>query len=103
MFQINSNVAPSYLIEMFKNVSDVNTYNTRSAKSGLYTNRRVGNYHTNSFTYFGTKLWNAMPAHLHTCRTLENFRNSVPFSLWTKLNLMNLSHMGGQYDFLYNF
>ena len=29
--------------------------------------------------------------------------NSVPFSLWAMLNLINLSHMGGQCDFLNNF
>ena len=74
MFKINDNLAPSYLTEMCKKVSDVHSYNTRSAKSGIYTNRGAGNYYTKTFKYFGTKLWNALPAHLHTCRTLENFR-----------------------------
>ena len=30
-------------------------------------------------------------------------RKQCVFSLWTKLNLMNLSHIGGQYDFLDKF
>ena len=34
--------------------------------------------------------------HAELYKTSEN---SVPFSLWTKLNLMDLSHLGGQYDF----
>ena len=104
MFKINNNIASSYLTEMFKKVSDVHSYNTRSAKSGLYTNRGAGNYYTKTFKYFGTKLCSALPAHLHTCRTFwKTSENSVPFSLWAKLNLMNSSHMGGQYDFLNNF
>ena len=74
MFKINNNIAPLYLTEMFKKVSDAHSYNTISSRSGLYTERGTGNYYTKTFKYFGTKLWNALPVHLHTCSTLENFK-----------------------------
>ena len=85
MFKINNNMAPSYLTEMFKKVSDVHSYNKRSAKSDLYTNRGAGNYYTKTFKYFGTTLWNALPAHLHTCRTLENFRKQYALFFMDKV------------------
>ena len=74
MFKINNNITPIYLTEMFKKMSDAHSYNTRSSKSGLYTDRGKGNYYTMTFRYFGTKLWNALLVHLHTCSTLENFK-----------------------------
>ena len=74
MFKINNNMAPPYLTEMFRKISDVHSYSTRSSMLGLYTNRGAGNYYTKTFRYFGTRLWNSLPAYLKTCRTLENFR-----------------------------
>ena len=44
MFKINNNMAPPYLTEMFRKISDVHSYSTRSSMLGLYTNRGAGNY-----------------------------------------------------------
>ena len=78
-------MAPSYLTEMFKEVSDVHSYNTRLAKSGLCTNRGAGKYYTKTFKYSGIKLWNVLPAHLHKCRTLENFRKQCALFFMDKI------------------
>ena len=60
VFKINNNIASLYLTEMFKKVSDAHRYNTKSSKSGLYFDRRKGNYYTKTSEYFGTRLWNAL-------------------------------------------
>ena len=63
MHDVSTGTAPSNLLNQFKNISDVHSYNTRSSTSkNLYISKFSLEIQNNYFVVFGSKLWNAVSA-----------------------------------------
>ena len=80
MYKIKSNTAPNYLIELFSeremhyNVRNQNLFNLPSFNTMTYGKK--------SFTYYGAKLWNALPNEIKDSVSLSSFKNSL--NQWLK-------------------
>ena len=69
MHDISTNSAPQNICDVFTCSSDVHTYNTRfSDASNLYVNKARLRIQLNSFSIFGTKLWNCLKPELRKVR-----------------------------------
>ena len=69
MFDIRHRNAPRNIRDLFRDISNIHSYNTRSpASHNFYTqNSRLSNQ-LNSFSRIGTQIWNEMP---HTLRNVS--------------------------------
>ena len=62
MFEIRHNNAPGNIQDLFQDISDIHSYNTRSsASNNFYTQSSRLSIQVNSFSRIGTKIWNEMP------------------------------------------
>ena len=65
MFEIRHNNAPGNIQDLFQDISDIHSYNTRSsASNNFYTQSSRLSIQVNSFSRIGTKIWNEMPVSL---------------------------------------
>ena len=65
MHDINNNVVPPNISNLFTLTQDFHHYNTRSSTSGnFYMNYSRLNHHKNSFSIIGAKIWNSIPKEL---------------------------------------
>ena len=65
MFEIRHTNAPSNIQDLFQDISDIHSYNTRSsASNNFYTQSSRLSIQVNSFSRIGTKIWNDMPVTL---------------------------------------
>ena len=65
MFEIRHNNAPGNIQDLFQDISDIHSYNTRSsASNNFYTQSSRLSIQVNSFSRIGTKIWNEMPLSL---------------------------------------
>ena len=65
MFEIRHTNAPSNIQDLFHDISDIHSYNTRSsASNNFYTQSSRLSIQVNSFSRIGTKIWNDMPVTL---------------------------------------
>ena len=65
MFEIRHNNAPGNIQDLFQDISDIHSYNTRSsASNNFYTQSSRLSIQVNSFSRIGTKIWNEMPVTL---------------------------------------
>ena len=65
MFEIRRRNAPGNSQDLFQNISDIRSYNTRSSVSNnFYTQCSRLSIQVNSFSRIGTKIWNEMPVSL---------------------------------------
>ena len=65
MFEIRHNNAPGNIKDLFQDISDIHSYNTRSsASNNFYTQSSRLSIQVNSFSRIGTKIWNEMPVSL---------------------------------------
>ncbi len=71
-------LAPGYMQDMFKYVTDVNVRSTRNAdKSKLYL--PGGKYlkkYTDNFSYSGGMIWNTIPSDVREAKSLTAFKSS---------------------------
>ena len=62
MFDVRNRTAPSNIQDLFKDISNVHSYNTRSsASNNFYTKPSRLSVQANSFSRIGVKVWNAIP------------------------------------------
>ena len=65
MFEIRHRNAPGNIQDLFQDISDIHSYNTRSSVSNnFYTQSSRLSIQVNSFCRIGTKIWNEMPMSL---------------------------------------
>ena len=65
MFEIRLNNAPGNIQDLFQDISDIHSYNTRSsASNNFYTQISRLSIQVNSFSRIGKKIWNEMPVSL---------------------------------------
>ena len=57
--------SPGNIQDLFQDISDIRSYNTRSsASNNFYTQSSRLSIQVNSFSRIGTKIWNEMPVSL---------------------------------------
>ena len=62
MFEIRHRNAPGNIQDLFQDISDIHSYNTRSsASNNFYIQSSRLSIQVNSFSRIGTKIWNEMP------------------------------------------
>ena len=65
MFEIRHRNAPGNIQDLFQDISDIHSYNTRSSVSNnFYTQSSRLSIQVNSFSRIRTKIWNEMPMSL---------------------------------------
>ena len=65
MFEIRHRNAPGNIQDLFQDISDILSYNTRSSVSNnFHTQSSRLSIQVNSFSRIGTKIWNEMPISL---------------------------------------
>ena len=63
MFEIRHNNAPGNIQDLFQDISDIHSYNTRSsASNNFYTQSSRLSIQVNSFSRTGIEIWDEMPA-----------------------------------------
>ena len=78
VYKALNNLAPDYVKDLFKNVSDKHNRNTRSVdKALLHIPRFKTNSFENSFSVSAARLWNTIPLEVRTSSNLETFKRSV--------------------------
>ena len=63
-----------YLSNYFLNVNEVHSHNTRGSTTNHVQPRFCTNKGLNSFRFYATKMWNALPTVIKTCKSLESFK-----------------------------
>ena len=62
MFDVQNTTAPSNIQDLFQDISNVHSYNTRSSASdNFYTKPSRLTVQANSFSPIGVKVWNEIP------------------------------------------
>ncbi len=71
-------LAPAYMRNMFKYVTDVNVRSTHNAdKSKLYlTGEKKMKKYTDNFSYSGGMIWNTIPSDVREAESLTAFKSS---------------------------
>ena len=65
MFEIRHRNAPGNIQDLFQDISNIHSYNTRSSVSNNFcTQSSRLSIQANSFSRIGTKIWNEMPMSL---------------------------------------
>ena len=78
VYKALNNLAPDYVKDLFKNVSDTHNRNTRSVdKALLHIPRFKTNSFENSFSVSAARIWNTIPLEVRTSSNLETFKRSV--------------------------
>ena len=77
MHDISTNSAPQNICDLFTHSSDIHAYNTRFSDAGnLYVNKSRLRIQLDSFSIFGTKLWNCLKPDLGKLRK-KPFKNKI--------------------------
>ena len=65
MYDINHNLAPKNLIDLFTRVATVHSYHTKFSSAGNYQIKpSCTNQQQNAFSRVGAKIWSSVPVHL---------------------------------------
>ena len=92
MFDVRNMTAPSNIQDLFQDISNVHSYNTRSSTSNnFYTEPSRLSVQANSFSRIGVKVWNEIP------QALRNFSKNA-FKRKLKQILFNI--LGSQYSYI---
>ena len=78
MYDIQNKLAPVHIQNLFKHVSDIHSYNTRSAtvdKFYIMSSRLV--QLKNSFSRFGARLWNSLPDNIKKSDNRKLFKKQI--------------------------
>ena len=66
MFEIRHSNAPGKIQDLYQDISDIHSYNTRSSASiNFYTQSSRLSIQVNSFSRIGPKIWKEMPVSLN--------------------------------------
>ena len=78
MYDVHNNLAPDHIRQLFKHVSDVHSYNTRSATTNkFYVLPSRVDQQKNSFSRLGVRLWNALPENISKLKTKNLFKKRL--------------------------
>jgi len=92
MFDVRNRTAPSNIQDLFQDISNVQSYNTRSsASNNIYTKSSRLSIQANSFSRIGVKVWNAIP---------QALRNLSKNAFKRKLKQMLSSILGSQDSYI---
>ena len=82
MFEIRHNNASGNIQDLFQDISDIHSYNTRSsASNNFYTQSSRLSIQMNSFSRIGTKIWNEMLVSLRK-RSKNAFKRKIKQTLF---------------------
>ena len=74
---VKNKTAPVNIQNLFRNVSDVHSYNTKSAGGGnFYIMHSRLELQKSSFSRFGARLWNSIPSNLKELNN-KNFKEQI--------------------------
>ena len=77
MHNVKNKIAPANIQNLFRNVSGVHSYDTRSAAAGmLYMMHSRLEVQKLSFSRFGARLWNNIPSNLKELNN-ENLKKQI--------------------------
>ena len=86
MYDVNNNIVPSNIYNLFTYVKNTHSYNTRAAASNnFYIKKSRLNIQQKSFSRFGVRIWNQIPAHIRDLPK-KSFKHEVKQSLFKSLN-----------------
>ena len=78
MFEIRHISAPGNIQDLFQDVSDIHSYNTRSsASNNFYPQSFRLSIQVNSISRIGTKIWNEMPVSLRKRIILSSWAHNL--------------------------
>ena len=78
MYDVHNNLAPDHIRQLFKHVSDVHSYNTRSATTNkFYVLPSRADQQKNSFSRLGVRVWNALPENITKLKTNNLFKKRL--------------------------
>ena len=81
MYDVNKNIAPEHILELFSRLSSVHTYNTLASPSEhFYTKESRLNVKWNAFSRVGVNIWNGIPQSLKE-RPKRAFKRSLKATL----------------------
>ena len=81
VFKVKNNLAPEYLCESFVAQSNVHFHSTRLSEKGGYSIPKVKGGGSKSFTFLGSKLWNALPSEITKLKNYQSFKIAVKQTL----------------------
>ena len=78
MYDIQNKLAPVHIQNLFKHVSDIHSYNTRSATADKFyiMSSRLDQL-KNSFSRFGARLWNSLPDNIRKSDNRKLFKKQI--------------------------
>lgn len=74
MYKIMINRAPSYLTNMFENITSVHSHNLRNSEYNVYVPRPYTEAGKNSFHYQGAVLWNSLSRDIRCQDNVRSFK-----------------------------
>lgn len=77
MYKALNGLAPSYIVDLFKPLSEYISYSLRSRDMNLHLPKPRTDFLKNSFMYSGAKLWNDLSSELKSKTTLHSFKNHI--------------------------
>jgi hypothetical protein len=77
VYRIHNEMAPEYLSENFKRVSQVHDHKTRGSDLNYFVPRQCSGAISKSFYFNAIKEWNALPDDLKSCRTEVIFKREL--------------------------
>ena len=76
LFRIRHKLAPSYLLQNFKSISDAHTHNTRGSNVNYVLSRELSLSPT-SFSFLAIKQWNELPNDIKSIREFRVFKRKL--------------------------
>ena len=84
-FKALNDLAPSYIRDLFRPLSEINRLNTRSVSAGdLYPPRARTTMGQRSFAFRATKIWNSIPVSIRHSDSLLSFKSALHSYLFMK-------------------
>ena len=82
IYKCLNNLAPNYLVNLFKYVSDNHSYVTRNVTDDYLALPAVStSLYKRSLSYNGATLWNSLPSEIRHSLSLKHFKSMLSFYL----------------------
>ena len=76
LFRVRRGIAPKYLMNNFKAVSEAHSHNTRSSSHDYFVSRDLS-LSPSSFAYTSIKVWNSLPLSLKNVDKFDRFKRNL--------------------------
>ena len=85
MYKVKNKIAPVNLRDLFDEISDINSYSTRSVTAGnFYLKHTRLEIQKSSFSKFAAKAWNSIPTHFKQLK-YSNFKKQLHETLMQQI------------------